>query len=335
MFTKLITVDPHQPDLEVIRDATKILRSGGLVAFPTETVYGLGANALDATAVEKIFAAKERPANNPLIVHTATVAAARELTSHWTEQAELLAARLWPGGLTMVLPKRDIIPDNVTAGGPTVAIRMPDHPIALALLHEAGIPVAAPSANRSNRLSPTTAQHVLKSMSDRIDLIIDGGPCLGGVESTVLDLCASPPRLLRPGLLPPSQIEAVIGPISRLPSPENDSARTISRSPGMLKKHYAPSAPLECIADSERRVRESLSQGLRVGWLVFGGFSGMEEEGLEMIVLPESPHEYAAQLYASLFHLDEAGVDRIFVELPPAIDEWLAVRDRLLRASER
>ena len=193
-----------------------MLRGGGLAAFPTETVYGLGANALDAAAVARIFAAKGRPANNPLIVHLADAAQVREIAADWPESASRLAERFWPGPLTLVLPRRDIVPDIVTARGPTVAVRVPAHPVAQALLRAAALPLAAPSANRSTELSPTRAEHVLRGLEGRIDLLLDGGPTAGGIESTVLDVTIMPPRLLRPGLIGVAQLEAVIGPLMRV-----------------------------------------------------------------------------------------------------------------------
>lgn len=184
---------------EAIERAAEALRSGKLVAFPTETVYGLGASALDSAAVAKIFAAKGRPGNNPLIVHVESAEAARALAADWPAAAERLAEKFWPGPLTLVLPKRDCVPAITTAGAPTVALRSPAHPIARALLKAARLPVAAPSANRSQEVSPTLASHVLRSLGERVDVVLDGGPTTGGIESTVLDLCSQPPRLLRPG----------------------------------------------------------------------------------------------------------------------------------------
>ena len=206
------------PEPAVIAEAAAILRRGGVVAFPTETVYGLGANAMDAAAVQSIFAAKGRPADNPVIVHVADTAAARRLAAHWPDIATLLAEKFWPGSLTLILPKRPEMPEVVTAGGSTVGIRVPAHPIALELLRVAEIPIAAPSANRSTQISPTTAAHVMQSLNGRIDLVLDGGPTTGGLESTVLDLTVDPPRILRPGLVTRQQLQAVIGNVARVRS---------------------------------------------------------------------------------------------------------------------
>ncbi len=335
MHTEVLAVNPDAPEPEVIARAAEVLRRGGLVAFPTETVYGLGAAALDPAAVARIFEAKGRPATNPLIVHVARAEEARELTTGWPRAAERLAARFWPGPLTLVLPRGPRIPDLVTAGGPTVALRVPAHPVALALLRAAGLPVAAPSANRSASLSPTQAGHVLRGLGGHIELILDGGPTAGGLESTVLDVTADPPRLLRPGLVTPAEIEAEIGPILR-PGQREQAAGQPLRSPGMLGRHYAPSAPLECVAeDGGTRVEELLRAELRVGWVRIGAGEEKERPGLVVIALPGEPSAYAAGLYAALHALDEARVDRIVVTLPPQTEEWLAVQDRLRRASSQ
>jgi L-threonylcarbamoyladenylate synthase len=234
----------------------------------------------------------------------------------------------------MVVRKNETVPDIVTAGGPTVALRVPAHPVALALLDIAGIPVAAPSANRSTRLSPTTAEHVLRDLGGRIDMILDGGPATGGLESTVLDVTTSPPRLLRPGLDTPAQIEAVIGPIVRSKS-EPSAAGEPRRSPGLMEKHYAPRAPLECVSgDGQQRFEELRRQRLRVGWLAFDE-SAAARAGEFVFAMPRDARAFAALLYARFHALEALDVDRILVELPPDGEEWLAVHDRLRRASAR
>lgn len=332
MQTQVLRVHPETPEPDAIARAAAVLRGGGLVAFPTETVYGLGADALDPAAVRRIFEAKGRPATNPLIVHVAEAAAARDVAADWPEAAARLAARFWPGPLTLVLPRRQEVPDAVTAGGPTVAVRVPAHPVALALLRAAGRPIAAPSANRSAALSPTRAEHVLRDLGGRIDLVLDGGPTPGGLESTVLDVSGAPPRLLRPGLLAPAAIEQVIGPIIR-PDATPASGRPLP-SPGMLSRHYAPRAPLECAPDTGwTRAEELCRVGLRVGWLTFARGPGPEHPNVVPVVMPSAPAAYAAQLYAVLHDLDDRGVERIVVALPPDGEDWLAVRDRLRRAS--
>lgn len=325
MATTLLSVDPLRPQPELIARAATVLRQGGLVAFPTETVYGLGANALDADAVRRIFTAKGRPATNPLIVHIADLEKVHELAV-WSAAAARLAARFWPGPLTLVLPRRAVVPDVVTAGGATVAVRMPAHPVALALIRAAELPLAAPSANRSNEVSPTRAAHVMHSLDGRIDVILDGGAASGGIESTVLDVSESPPRLLRPGLVTRADLEAVLGPLATTAS----AGAAVARSPGMMARHYAPRTPLELTQDSgQRRVEELMAAGQRVGWLTFAG----QGAGQEVIHLPSDPKGYAAALYAALHQLDEKGLDRIIAALPPDDDDWLAVRDRLQRAA--
>src|SRR4051794_21935732 len=235
MGAAVLNVDPANPDPEVIRRAAELIRAGRLVAFPTETVYGLGANALDAAAVARVFQAKGRPPTNPLIVHLDGVDQIAQVAAGWPKVAVRLAERFWPGPLTLVLPKRPEVPDVVTAGGPTVAVRVPAHPVAQALLRAAGVPVAAPSANRSTELSPTTAAHVLRGLDGRIELILDGGPTPGGIESTVVDVTASPLRLLRPGLVTPAELEAVVGPVARgEPGASATGGGRPLPSPGML-----------------------------------------------------------------------------------------------------
>ena len=311
--------------------AVEVMRGGGLVAFPTETVYGLGANALDADAVARIFVAKGRPATNPLIVHVATVDQVATVAADWPDDAARLAEAFWPGPLTLVLPKRPAVPDIVTAGGPTVAVRVPAHPVALRLLTLLGLPVAAPSANRSNRLSPTTAEHVFADLDGRIDLILDGGPTPGGLESTVIDVTSRPARLLRPGLIDLAAIERVVGRLARLSVPPESEGRAKDSvplpSPGMLARHYAPRTPLECVeGDGMPHARELRAAGLRVAHLTRQPLS-------DSIPMPADPAGYAAALYAVLHRLDAGGFDRLLVELPPDEDAWLAVRDRLRRAS--
>lgn len=331
MITQVLKVDALAPDPAVLDQAAAILRRGGLVAFPTETVYGLGANALDPAAVARIFAAKSRPATNPIIVHVQDVAAAQRLTTAWPEAAERLARRFWPGPLTLVLPKKNDVPNIVTAGGPTVAVRAPSHPVALALLQACGLPLAAPSANRSTELSPTRAEHVLQSLDGSIEMLLDAGPASGGLESTVLDLTVVPPRLLRPGLISPEEIETLIGPIAR-PTAAEPSHEPL-RSPGQQQRHYAPRTPLEIAPDEgRRRVEELLAQGRRVAWLTWPDTVPAADSALLRLTLPREPQAYAARLYAALHQLDAAGVDVIVVALPPEDETWLAIRDRLRRA---
>ncbi|HQU44815.1 MAG: threonylcarbamoyl-AMP synthase [Planctomycetia bacterium 21-64-5] len=333
METEVIAIDPVEPRRGPLARAAEILRRGGLVAFPTETVYGLGANALDIAAVAKIFAAKGRPATNPLIVHVASSEQVGEVAAQWPPVAQALAERFWPGPLTLVLPKNPSIHDIVTGGGDTVAVRLPAHPVARGLIRAAGLPIAAPSANLSTRVSPTRAEHVLRGLAGRIDLLLDGGPTAGGLESTVLDLTTTPPMLLRPGLVSPQEIEAVIGPIQQLRIPDTLLPSSPARSPGMLRRHYAPSVPMECLSGSGPRVEALCRAGLRVGWLTLGPAARGDLSGLFAIELPADPAGYSAQLYAALHTLEALAPDRIVVELPPGEEAWLAVRDRLRRAA--
>ena len=337
MRTTVTSIDPLAPDPEAIRGSASIIRAGGLVAFPTETVYGLGANALDAAAVARIFEAKGRPAHNPLIVHVHDAEAAGTVVALWTETAALLAARFWPGPLTLVLARSPHVPDIVTAGGTTVAVRVPAHPVALALIRAAGVPIAAPSANRSTRVSPTCAEHVLRTLDGRIDMVLDGGPTSGGIESTVLDISSDQPRILRPGLVGPAEIEAVLGvPVARPHRPKRVSATGPHRSPGLSTRHYAPRTPSECAPapDASARVAEILSGGERVVWLAMGDVSPHpRHDRLSIIPMPSDPAAYAARLYSAFHEADDHEPDRIVITWPPDTEEWLAVRDRLHRAT--
>ena len=327
METAVLTVDPQTPTPDAIRRAADVLRGGGLVAFPTETVYGLGANALDTLAVGRIFEAKGRPATNPVIVHVADASEVLNVAANWPATAALLAEQFWPGPLTLVVPKADAVPPIVTAGGPAVAVRCPDHPVARALIRAAGRPVAAPSANRSTELSPTRAEHVLKSLSGRIDLILDGGPCRGGLESTVVDVTGAVPRVLRPGLVTVPMLEAVCGEVE-----VGASAAGVARSPGQMAKHYSPRTRLDLVAGDALLddCFEVSALGLRVGTLRFSGRK--PKSGIDTN-LTADPERAAALLYEALHRLDQAGLDLILVELPPETPEWAAVRDRLTRAA--
>lgn len=307
MTTDVILVDPNDPDPAAIARAAAVVRGGGLVAVPTETVYGLAANALEPGAVARIFAAKGRPASNPVIVHVADVSDVLNVAASWPATAAALAARFWPGPLTLVLPRGAAVPDIVTAGGPTVAVRCPDHAVARALIRAAGVPLAAPSANRSTELSPTRAEHVLASLGGRIDLILDAGPCRGGIESTVADVTGERVRVLRPGLVTAPMLEAVVGALG------GGAADGVARSPGLMAKHYSPRTRVALVGRGEP------TRG--VAFVAPGG------------LLPADPTGYAAGLYALLHRLDAEGYDRIVIELPPDTPEWAAVRDRLTRAA--
>ena len=296
-----------------IPHAAALIRAGKLVAFPTETVYGLGANALDAAAVERIFAAKGRPRTSPLIVHVDSVEMARAFAAEWPAAAETLARRYWPGPLTLVVPKRLVpkraaIPDIVTAGLPTVALRVPAHPLALALIRAAGLPIAAPSANRFTELSPTAAGHIPESLAD---FILDGGPARVGIESTVLSLVEAP-MLLRPGTIPLTEIEALIGAVQIAANPGTGP----HASPGMHARHYRPATPLHLL-----NAGDPLPEGRGVYLRI----------GREM---PSSAPGYAAALYETLHRLDAQHLEWIAVERPPDTPEWAGILDRLRRAAD-
>jgi L-threonylcarbamoyladenylate synthase len=307
--------------LEQIQAAAELIRQGRLVAFPTETVYGLGANALDPAAVMRIYEAKGRPAGSPLIVHVASIDMAREVAAEWPKTAETLAKRYWPGALTLVLPKQPRVPDVVTAGLATVGIRVPAHPVALALIRLAGVPIAAPSANRFSGLSPTTAAHVRDSLGAAVDLILDGGATDVGIESTVLSLAGSRPVLLRPGMVSQKEIEERIGPVEVAPA----AGPGPHRSPGMHRKHYSP------------KTRLLLFKGGAVPGRGKGGYAGLCSEPAgpvaRLVWMPPDPAMYATLLYETLHRLDREGLDWIAVERPPERPEWAAILDRLERAA--
>jgi L-threonylcarbamoyladenylate synthase len=300
---------------EILRAAELIL-AGKLVAFPTETVYGLGANALDAVAVKRIYDAKGRPQTSPLIVHVSSRAMTLELAAEWPAAAEQLAAHFWPGPLTLVVPKSSRIPDIVTAGLATVGLRMPDHDIALALIDQAGVPIAAPSANRFSELSPTTADHVRESLGAAVDLVIDGGPSQVGIESTVVAVNPSGGvSILRPGMITADEIAAIVGVLE----PWRQEAGG-DPAPGMTPRHYSPHTPLR------------LGRPNAPGHGVFLHWSG-PERGAASIRMPRDAASYASALYEMLHRLDREGWDWIAVEPVPPDSAWDGVRDRLTRAA--
>jgi len=332
---RYLTVDPERPDAEIVRRAGDILRRGGLVAFPTETVYGLGANALDANAVARIFAAKGRPTYDPLIVHVLNASAARAVAREWPRAAERLADAFWPGPLTLVVPKRSLVPDIVTAGLDTVAVRVPSHPVARAILEAATVPIAAPSANRFTELSPTRAEHVARALGDRVDLIVDGGPTTVGIESTVVDVSGETPVVLRPGTIAAPALAAAIGVLDIAVLDRRGGGVTPRRAPGMLDRHYAPRARVELFDDASRETAarsaaEHAARGETVGALLLAPLDAPLAHAVRM---PNDPAAYARALYHALHTLDAQGCRVVFVEAPPEAAPWAGVRDRLSRAA--
>ena len=318
-----------------IEAAVRVLRDGGLVAFPTETVYGLGGRALDPVHIARIFEAKGRPSSHPLIAHTDGLPGARALAEGHTlgELGERLAAAFWPGPLTLVVARASHVPSALTGGGPSVAVRVPSHPAALALLRALGEPLAAPSANRFQALSPTRAEHVVRSLGDRVALVLDGGPCASGIESTVVDVRGEVPIVLRQGALSMAALRAVCPSVRALDATAARLETEASRaSPGLDPKHYAPRARVVLVPpeDVAATVFRESAFG-RVGALVTGSASFPPEVLAERLEL--SPEGYAKELFAALHRLDEAGVDTMVVARVPETEEWAAVHDRLSRAS--
>ncbi|MGD0464238.1 MAG: L-threonylcarbamoyladenylate synthase [Tepidisphaeraceae bacterium] len=322
-----------------IRKAVEVLRHGGLVAFATETVYGLGADATNSEAVAKVFAAKGRPAANPLIVHVVDKAVAKRYVGAWPESAERLARAFWPGPLTMVVPKGIQIVPAVTAGLATMAIRCPDHPLAGELLREFDGPVAAPSANRSTRVSPTTADHVRQDLGKGVDLILDGGPCRVGIESTVIDLTSSKPSILRLGGIARGRLEEIVGPVEvQDPAAGTSSA---AKSPGRQAIHYAPVTPAFRIAQGDEHLFSTFFRhrlGRKAIFLIIHGseLAGQLPQWADhdaIVELPSDAAEYARRLYAALREADDRHVDMIWIEVPPAGGQWDAARDRVHKAT--
>jgi L-threonylcarbamoyladenylate synthase len=321
----------RQPSVQELADAAQCLKDGGLVAFPTETVYGLGADASNPAAVRRVFAAKGRPADHPLIVHLPGA----EHLDRWARDipaaAWRLAERFWPGPLTLILRRAPGVSDEVTGGQDTVGLRVPDHPVALALLREFGGGVAAPSANRFGRVSPTTAEHVRQELDGRVDRILDGGPCRVGVESTILSLAGERPLLLRPGAIAQSVLEAVVG-----EAIATVQTGTVIRASGTLESHYAPDTRLELwpLDALEARIAALEGSGTRIAALLIGAAAeDRYPPDIRVVPMPEDAADYAHRLYATLRLLDGAGHDILLAQEPPEGEAWQAVRDRLRRAS--
>jgi L-threonylcarbamoyladenylate synthase len=329
--TETLLIDPADPQSELIARAAAIIRSGGLVAFPTETVYGLGADATNDTAVRAIFIAKSRPPDNPLIVHVADRQMLSGVAIDISDKAGKLIDQFWPGPLTLVLRRASALAPSVSVGLDTVAVRMPDSPVALALIRAAATPIAAPSANTSGRPSPTSAQHVLYDLDGHVDLILDGGPTTIGIESTVIDMTADPPVILRPGWVTADAISGLIGQVRTAAS-----SAELSRSPGTRHKHYSPRARVVLIQRGSlelirHKCMEHLNKG-RVGYLGHTPTGINHPQFSEMIIGPAA-RDYAVSIYASLRFLDQSDPDVIIVQGIDPAGEGEAVMDRLKRAA--
>jgi len=308
-------------DTGILKRAAELLRQGEVVALPTETVYGLAANALNPEAVAKIYELKGRPAFNPIIVHVCGIEMAHECVREWPPLAQKLADSFWPGPLTLVLPRSEQIPDIVTAGGQTVGVRWPRHALVSEVIRLCGFPLAAPSANRSGEVSPTTAAHVRKSFADSIPLIVDGGASQVGIESTVLDLSVRPSRILRPGMIHAESLLAVTGELAP------DDSKGPLKSPGRLLKHYSPKAKLIVREWQDAAEMESQPDDVHII-----AHDKIPRRG-NVSVIPHDPEAYARALYAELHRCDESRARLIIVEAVPLTPEWLSIRDRLSRAA--
>jgi L-threonylcarbamoyladenylate synthase len=327
-------------DSSRIRAAVEILRRGGLVAFATETVYGLGADATNPRAVRRIYEAKGRPPGNPLIVHVSDEAMARKYAGGWPADARVLARALWPGPLTLVVPRGPAIASQVSAGLLTMGVRAPHHPVAQALLRAFDGPIAAPSANRSNQVSPTTAEHVRSELGSAVDLILDGGPCEVGIESTVVDVSRTPAAILRPGNITAAQIADLIG----LVDTRGRIAESLQpvTSPGQQPVHYAPRTPafrLSAGPPDDLFAWRRANADAPAAILLLQGSSSVTavEQCLDrqgrIVLMPPSATQYAHRLYAVLHELDAGGFSALWIEVPPDVPQWTAVRDRILRAT--
>ena len=331
--TRVLTIETAVQFQHAVQEAVALLREGELVALPTETVYGLAANALNSEAVHKIYTAKGRPAHNPIIIHIASLAMAQQCVAQWTEDANKLARQFWPGPLTIVLPRGSSIPDVVTAGGNTVGVRFPLHPFMRRSIELCGFPLAAPSANPANQLSPTTAEHVLEGLRDRIPLIINAGPTSVGIESTVVDLSADQPRVLRPGMISAVHIEEILG--RKVTTGAANSEHL--RSPGLLQRHYSPRARLMITSWKDEAELNAIVRT-----------AGMIPEDVHLItyeripqanpfgrvaIIPHDEDAYARAIYAELHRSDDLGARLIIVERPPSGAGWEGIHDRLKRAS--
>ncbi|MBL9166537.1 MAG: threonylcarbamoyl-AMP synthase [Verrucomicrobiales bacterium] len=339
-----IVLPTHSPALlaQAVTSAAAALRQGEVVALPTETVYGLAANALDSHAVEQIFRIKGRPSTNPVIVHIADLAMISTCVRNWPPMAQALANAFWPGPMTLVLHKSDAIPNVVSAGGDTVGIRWPSHPVMQAVIRSCGLPLAAPSANPSNQLSPTNAQHVQRLLGNKLRLIVDGGQSQIGIESTVIDVTGPEARILRPGTIHERDIRSVVplaGTVTTVVAAAVGQEGKIARSPGLLPKHYSPRATLRILAwESDAEIatllRPALQQGQRIHVIAHRRIPlTLSLPQSQITVIPDDAEAYARALYAELHRCDEANADLIVVEAVRNTTEWRAVADRLQRGS--
>ncbi|MEE1279723.1 MAG: L-threonylcarbamoyladenylate synthase [Oscillospiraceae bacterium] len=323
-----------QNDIETIRQAAKIIISGGLVAFPTETVYGLGANALCENAVKKIFKAKGRPQDNPLIVHVDSMDMIYPLVEEFDERARMLSERFWPGPLTIIMKRSKTVPDVVSAGLPTVAIRMPSDPIAKALIREAGVPIAAPSANLSGSPSPTMAQHVISDLSGRIDMILNSHSCDVGVESTVISLAGEKPRLLRPGFVTPEELSEILGEIEIDRAVHSSIANdAVVNAPGMKYKHYAPKAPVYVVKGEFSKFCSFVSQKEGIVAMCFDGEANRLSVPCIEYGREGNSQEQASRLFDALRKVDEMGAKAVYARCPECKGVGLAVTNRLFKAA--
>jgi len=333
--SRVLSVDPQRPQAAVLEEARRVLVRGGLVAFPTETVYGLGARALDEEAIRRVFAAKGRPTQHPLIAHVQGEAQARSLARFWPEAASRLSRALWPGPLTLVVDRAPHVPPSVAGGSDSIAVRAPAHAVAQGLIGALGEPIAAPSANRYQGVSPTTAQHVARQLGDKVDLLLDSGPCQTGIESTVVDVRSAPARVLRPGAVDMATLRALIPGIVADREPVASERHRVA--PGMGARHYAPRARLLLAASCEAACRAANAlamEGAPVGLVVYDppGAPALADNVL-VHTLARDPAQYAQRLYGTLHELDEAGAVVIVAQRVPADESWWAIADRLQRGS--
>lgn len=342
IHTQIVKIDVNNIDHSALKRAGALLREGGLVAFPTETVYGLGANGLDDRAVKRIFEAKGRPSDNPLILHISHIRELDRLVASVPERARMLIDRFWPGPMTLVLKKADLVPDQVTAGLDTVAVRMPDHPVARCLIGYAGVPVAAPSANLSGKPSPTRAEHVIEDLQGRVEMIIDGGDVAIGLESTVIDVTSPRITVLRPGGITVEQLREVTGEVYIDPALFNTGEEFIPKSPGMKYTHYSPEAEVVIVAGKVDKVVgrirqmawELEQQGKKVGILATEQTKHLYDRGVIISAGDRNyPGTIAARLFGMLREFDKQGVDVILAESIEEKDIGLAVMNRLLKSA--